>query len=101
MRFAFLLLLVFPAVTFAQTKEMVEAIERKLERQRTAKWVLEQEAPGGGFYLAPQDPRADAAPRASLRATNAAVRALQYLGFPLLKSEKGKHAKFVLGCYDP
>lgn len=101
MRFAFPLLLLFPAVTFAQTKEMVEAIERKLDRQRTAKWVLEQEAPGGGFFNAPKDPRADAPPRPSLRATNAAVRALQYLGYPLLKGEKEKHAKFVLSCYDP
>jgi prenyltransferase beta subunit len=101
MRFAFPLLLLLPTVSFAQTKEMVDAIERKRERQRTAKWVLEQEAPAGGFLNAPQDPKVDAAPRASLRATNGAVRALKYLGFPLLKGEKEKHAKFVLSCYDP
>ena len=101
MRSAIPLLLLFPTVSVAQTKEMFDAVERKLERQRTAKWVLQQEAPGGGFYVAPQDPRIDAAPRASLRATNGAVRALKYLGFPLLKSEKEKHAAFVLKCYDP
>lgn len=101
MRYAFPLLLLFPTVSFAQTKEMIDEIQRKLDRQRTAKWVLEQEAPQGGFYLAPQDPKVDAAPRASLRATNGAVRALKYLGFPLLNSERAKHAKFVLSCYDP
>jgi hypothetical protein len=101
MRYAFPLLLLFPTISFAQTKEMIDAVERKLERQRTAKWVLEQEAPQGGFYLAPRDPRSDAAPKASLRATNGAVKALKYLGFPLLKGEKEKHAKFVLSCYDP
>jgi len=29
------------------------------------------------------------------------VRALKYLGFPLLKAEREVHAKFVLSCYDP
>jgi len=101
MRCALPLLLLFPTVSFAQSTEAIDAVERKLERQRTAKWILEQEAPAGGFYLAPQDPRADSAPRASLRATNGAVRALKYLGFPLLKTEKEKHAKFVLSYYDP
>ena len=101
MRYAVPLLLLIPSVSFAQTKGMIDDIQRKLDRQRTAKWVLEQEASNGGFYNAPQDPKVDAAPRASLRATNGAVRALKYLGFPLLKSEKEKHAKFVLSCYDP
>ena len=67
---------------------MVEAIERKLANQRTAKWVLALEAPDGGFYLAPQDPNVDAAPKPMLRATNGAVRALKYLGFPLLNKER-------------
>src|SRR5207244_7616321 len=34
-------------------------------------------------------------------ATNGAVRALKYLGFPMLKGEREKHAAFVLKCYDP
>jgi len=101
MRSAIPLLLLFPTISFAQTKEMVESVERKLAKQRTAKWVLEQEAPDGGFYLAPQDPKSDAAPRPLLRATNGAVRALKYLGFPLLNTEREKHAAFVLKCYDP
>jgi hypothetical protein len=101
MRFAIPLLLLFPTISFAQTKEMVESVERKLAKQRTAKWILELEAPEGGFYLAPRDPKSDAAPKPLLRATNGAVRALKYLGSPLLASENEKHAKFVLRCYDP
>ncbi len=98
---SFALVLLLPAASSAQTEEMVKAIERKLANDRTAKWVLEQEAPDGGFYLAPQDPKSDAKPVPSLRATNGAVRALKYLGFPLLKGERDKHAAFVLKCYDP
>jgi prenyltransferase beta subunit len=101
MRCAFPLIFLVPAVSFAQTKEMVDAIEQKLAKQRTAKWVLALEAPEGGFYLAPQDSKSDAAPRPMLRATNGAVRALKYLGFPLLNKEREKHAAFVLKCYDP
>src|SRR5580765_7461950 len=101
MRYAIPLVLLFPAFAPAQTEEMVKAVERKLADARTAKWVFTLEAPDGGFYLAPQDPNVDAVPRASLRATNGTVRALKYLGHPLLNKEKEKHAKFVLSCYDP
>ena len=101
MRSAFALLFLLPPFASAQTKEMIEQIERKLDSDRTAKWVFSLQDPDGGFYLAPQDPNTDAAPRPSLRATNGAVRALKYRGFPLLKGEREKHAKFVLSCYDP
>src|SRR5262245_4388982 len=101
MRYAVPLLLLTPAISLAQTKEMLDAIERKLERMRTAKWVLELEAPDGGFYLAPKDPKAGVEQRPMLRATNGAVRALNYLDFPLMRGEKEKHAKFVLSCFDP
>ncbi|HVL15335.1 MAG TPA: prenyltransferase/squalene oxidase repeat-containing protein [Gemmata sp.] len=101
MRNALALLFLLPSLASAQTKEMVEAIERKLDSDRTAKWVFSLQAPDGGFYLAPQDPNIDAAPRPSLRATSGAVRALKYRGFPLLKGEREKHAAFVLSCYDP
>src|SRR4051812_28785973 len=82
------LILLLPSVSFAQTEEMIEAVQRKLANARTAKWVLEQEAPGGGFYPAPQAPNIDAKPVPSLRATNGALRALKYLGFPQLKKER-------------
>lgn len=101
MRLSLALILVLPSLATAQTEEMIRAAELKLEALRTAKWVLEQEAPTGGFYLAPQPPDVDAAPRPMLRATSGAVRALKYLGQPLLPKEREKHAKFVLSCYDP
>lgn len=101
MRLSFVLVLLLPSVSFAQTEEMIKAIQQKLANQRTVKWVLEQEAPDGGFYVAPQDPNIDAKPMPSLRATSAAVRTLKYLGYPLLKNEREKHAAFVLKCYDP
>jgi Prenyltransferase and squalene oxidase repeat len=101
MRLSFALVLLFPSISFAQTEEMVKAIERKLE---TLKYVASLEDPNGGFYVAPQDPNIDAAPRPSLRATNGAVRAWKYLGGEGLGSKfpnKEKHAAFVLKCYDP
>lgn len=101
MRLSFVLVLLLPSLAPAQTEEMVKAVEKKLANDRTAKWVFALEAPGGGFYPAPPEGKSDAAPRASLRATNAAVKALKYLGFPLLNKEREKHAAFVLSCYDP
>jgi hypothetical protein len=101
MRYATPLVFLLPAVSFGQTPEMLQEVERKLAKLKTAKWVLEREAPDGGFFLAPADPKDKNAPGPMLRATNGAVRALKYLDFPLLKSEKAKHAKFVLSCYDP
>ena len=101
MRLSFALVLLLPSASLAQTEDTVKAIERKLANDRIAKWVFAQEASGGGFYPAPQDPNVDAKPTPSLRATNGAVRALKYLGFPLLKGEREKHAAFVLKCFDP
>jgi hypothetical protein len=99
--FALVPVLLLPSVSFAQTEEMIRVVQKKLADQRTAKWVLTLEAPNGGFYLAPKDPRTKVDPQPSLRATNAAVKALKYLGYPLLKKEREKHAAFVLSCYDP
>ncbi len=101
MRLSLVLVLLLPSLASTQTEEIQRAIEEKLAKQRTAKWILEQEASDGGFYLAPQDPKIDAKPVPSLRATNGAVRALKYLDYPLLKKEREKHAAFVLKCYDP
>jgi len=101
MRLAIMLVLLLPSISYAQTPEMIEAVERKLA---TLKWIQDQQDPNGGFYLAPQDPKADTKPVPSLRATNAAVRAWKYLDGENLGSKfpnKDKHAAFVLKCYDP
>jgi len=90
MRLSFALLLAFvPSVAFAQTDAQKETI----------KWVLALEAPNGGFYVAQQDPNIDAAPQPGLRATNAAIRSLKYLGAEI--PNKDRHTAFVLKCYDP
>lgn len=101
MRLSFVLVLLLPSLAHAQTEEMLKAVEKKLANDRTAKWVFALEATKGGFYLSPPDDKADAKPAPSLRATNGAVKALKYLGFPLLNKEREKHAAFVLSCYDP
>jgi hypothetical protein len=101
MRLSFALVLLLPSVAAAQTEEMIKAVERKLE---TLKYVRSLEAPDGGFYAAAPDPKADAKPQPSLRATNGAVRAWKYLGGEGLGSKlpnKDRHAAFVLKCYDP
>jgi hypothetical protein len=91
MRLSFALVLLLPSFASAQlTAE---------QKKATIKWVTDLQAPDGGFYLAPQDPNIDAAPRPGLRATNGAVRALKYLGTEVPNKEK--HAAFVLKCYDP
>src|SRR5262245_37624347 len=92
MRLSFALLIAFlPSSAVAQpTAE---------QKKATIKWVSDLQDPMGGFYLAPQDPKADTKPVLSLRATNGAVRALKYLGAEI--PNKDKHAAFVLKCYDP
>ncbi len=91
MRFAFAVVLLLPGFTFAQpTAE---------QKKATVKWVTDQQAPDGGFYVAPQDPDVSRARLPSLRATSSAVRALKYLGAEI--PNKDKHAAFVLKCFDP
>ncbi len=97
MRIAFAFLLLIPSFASAQTKEMLEAVEKKLE---TLRFIASLETPGGGFAAAPQDPNIDAIPQPSLRATSAAVRAWKYIGGEKLPN-KEKHAAFVLKCFDP
>jgi prenyltransferase beta subunit len=92
MRLSFALVLLLPSLAHAQlTAE---------QKKQTANWVLALQAPGGGFYAAPNDPTSETKPVPSLRATNAAVKALKYLGATELP-HKPKHAAFVLTCFDP
>jgi hypothetical protein len=92
MRLSFALLVVlFPSAVFAQP----DAAQKKA----TIKWITDQEAPDGGFYLAPKEAGDNSVPKPSLRATNGALRALKYLGAEIPNKEK--HAAFVLKCFDP
>ena len=93
------LLVLLPAVSFAQPKDAIDAITGRLD---TLKYVQSLETPNGGF--APAVPKGDVKPVASLRATLAAVRAWKYLGGEQLGSKlphPDKHAAFVLSCFDP
>jgi prenyltransferase beta subunit len=90
MRLSFALVLLAPALAHAQP-----TAEQKTE---SAKWVAALQAPDGGFYPAPPNAKSDAKPAPSLRATNAGVRALKYLGADV--PNKDRHAAFVLKCYD-
>lgn len=91
MRLSFALVLLIPAFAPAQPTAAQKA--------ETVKWVTAAQSPEGGFHPAPLDPRIDAMPKASLRATNGAMKALKYLGADVPNKEK--HAAFVLSCYDP
>jgi hypothetical protein len=90
MRSAFALVLLLPS--FASAQPTAE------QKKETIKWVLAQADANGGFYVAPQDPTIDAAPRPSLRATNGAVRTLKYLGAEIPRPKT--HIEFVLKCHD-
>lgn len=102
MRIPISLAIVFllPSASFAQNKEVQDALNRKLD---TLRYVHSLQQPNGGF--APALPEGDAKPTATLRGTSAAVRAMKYLsGLSAAKDavpNAGKTAEFVLSCYDP
>lgn len=83
------LLFLLPCVAPAQTAD---------EAKATIKFLQSLQNADGGFLPAPQDPKLDQAPRSSLRATSAAVRALKYFGGEV--PDKEKAAKFVASCFD-
>src|SRR5947209_2674452 len=96
---SFVALLLLPSVSLAQTKEVQDALDRKLE---TIKFVQGLQDPSGGFHGSPADVKKDGPP--SLRATSAAVRALKYLtGKPVADAvpHADKVADYVMSCYDP
>lgn len=83
-------ILVFaPSFSFAQTKEIEDAIQSKLG---ALKYVFAQEHPGGGFK--PYDDGT-----IGLQPTSAAIRSIKYLGGKVPNPQK--HAAFVMACYDP
>lgn len=82
-------LLLVPAHLFAQTAD---------EKKATLQFLYGLQQPDGGFIATSPDPKKDAKPKSSLRATSAAVRAIKYLGGELPR--KDKTIFFVLSCFD-
>lgn len=68
------------------------------EKKATLKFLYALQQPDGGFIGAPVDPKADAKPKSSLRATSGAIRAIKYMGGELPNKEKT--VEFVKSCYD-
>jgi prenyltransferase beta subunit len=89
MRSALVLALFLPVPLVAQTAD---------EKQATLKFLASLQQPDGGFVGAPIDPKAEAKPKSSLRATSAAVRAIKYGGGAVPNA--GKASEFVQSCYD-
>jgi len=67
------------------------------EKKATIQFLTSLQQADGGFIAAPQDPKVDAAPRSSLRATSAAVRGIKYLSGEVPNSAKA--VEFVKSCY--
>ena len=94
--FALAIVLVLPSLSFAQTKEMVEAIEQKLATIRYLQALQDKDT---GAFKATANAKGQ-----SLRATSAAVRSLKYLTgkkiAEAVPNAKGT-AAFVMSCFDP
>jgi hypothetical protein len=88
-RIALVVAFFIPTLVAAQTAD---------EKKATIKFLQGLQNSDGGFLPAPQDPKLDQAPRSSLRATSAAIRALNYFGGDI--PDKEKAAKFVASCFD-
>lgn len=68
------------------------------EKRATIKFLQDLQSPVGGFLPAPANPKARRPPSPSLRATNAALRALKYFGGQ--PRDPKACAKFVAACFD-
>ena len=89
-RIILLAVVVLPASLFGQSAA---------DKKATIQFLTSLQQSDGGFVAAPIDPRLDQRPVSSLRATSAAVRAIQYLGGEV--PNKDKAAAFVKSCYLP
>ena len=67
------------------------------EKKATIRFLASLQQPDGGFLPAPPDPKADAVPLSSLRATSAAIRGIKYLGGVVPNATKVR--EFVQSCY--
>jgi prenyltransferase beta subunit len=68
------------------------------EKKAAIKFLASLQQDDGGFIAAPMDPKSDAAPRSTLRATSGAIRAIVYLGGEIPYPDKA--TAFVKSCYD-
>jgi hypothetical protein len=82
-------LLLPPAPAQAQSPE---------EKQATVKFLQDLQSPSGGFLAGPEHPKMKRPTVPSLRATNAALRALKYFGGE--PRDPKAAARFVASCFD-
>jgi hypothetical protein len=87
MRCTLVLVLFLPLPLAAQSAD---------EKKATIQFIASLQQPDGGFIAGPLT-KASAAPRSSLRATSAAVRAIKYFGGEV--PNKDKTIQFVKSCY--
>jgi prenyltransferase beta subunit len=90
MRPALVLVLLVPLPLVAQSAD---------EKAATIRFLAGLQQPDGGFIGAPANPKADAPPKSTLRATTAAIRAIRYLGGQVPNPDKVD--AFVKSCYTP
>jgi prenyltransferase beta subunit len=86
---AIVVLLLPPAPAQAQSPE---------EKQATIKFLQQLQSPSGGFLTGPEHPKMRRPTVPSLRATNAALRALKYFGGE--PRDPKAAARFVASCFD-
>src|SRR5206468_3969656 len=68
------------------------------EKQATIRFLQDLQTPSGGFLAGPENPKIKRPTVPSLRATNAALRALKYFGGQA--RDLTASARFVESCYD-
>lgn len=94
--FALAFLMLLPSASFAQNKELQDAVDQKLA---TVRYVRSLQDPQTAAFRSSPDAKGP-----SLRATNAGVKALSYLTGKSAKEavpDAAKTAAFVMSCFDP
>ncbi len=86
------------AIVFVTIPFLPAQAQSPEEKQATIKLLQNLESPSGGFLAAPANPKMKRPSVPTLRATNAALRALKYFGGQPKDSKAC--AKFVASCFD-
>lgn len=84
------------AIFFVPFPLIAETVDAK---KQTIAFLESLQQPDGGFIAAPPEVKSGTAPKSSLRATSAAVRAIKYLGGEVPNADKA--LQFVKACYSP